>query len=358
MGSYCLCTAIARKHLIDDAQPGCYHLISRCVRRALVCGDAAEHRRAWLDEQVRVASEACAVEVLTHAVMSNHFHLVVRTDPEAAIGWSAVEVAERWCHLYPKGRDEDGRPIPYGRAAIEAVARDETWVDVRRRRLATVSWFMKAIKERIARRANREDGVTGHFWEGRFQSVPLLDQAAVVACMAYVDLNPIRAGIADRPETSDHTGIKRRIQQRQRHRKAIALLENPPALLSAELRRQAEQTRDRGPEAGTGLAPIARCAITGEQSVISLDEYFELVDETGRIVRGDKRGAIPAHLRPILERLDIDCEAWLAIMRSAGNLLGAAIGNAAARAAEAIRRGAKWIVDRTAGLYRRRPATG
>ncbi len=77
--------------------------------------------------------------------------------------------------------------------------------------LKNLSWFMRTLNEYIARLANAEDGVKGRFWEGRFKSQALLDEQALLAAMAYVDLNPVRAGIADTPENSDYTSIQERL---------------------------------------------------------------------------------------------------------------------------------------------------
>jgi len=278
---------------------------------------------------------------------------VVRTDPGRVADWSAWDVTQRWAIAHPR-TGYDGEPLAWSDVDLAGHASDAAWVSKTRLRLRSLSWFMKCIKERLARRANRADGCTGHFWEGRFQSVPLLDHAAVIACMAYVDLNPIRAAIADRPETSDYTSIQQRIIARQTHQRAAALLAQPEAQhVVHSLRAAAETTRDTGPESGLWIAPIARA--TGSRytlPLLTLDEYLTLVDETGRIVRSGKRGAIPAHLAPILDRLTLDLNAWMDLMHRAGSFCGGAFGHIAARAREAMRRGTKWIVDITRGLYR------
>jgi hypothetical protein len=332
---------VPRRLLVDDARPGTYHVISRCVRRAFLCGDAAEHRRTWVRELIQQASASFAVEVLAYAVMSNHLHIVVRTDPARTLTWTDADVAARWSSAHPR-LDADGSWVAWNDTAVSARARDSAWVAQARRRLGSLSWFMKCVKERLSRRANRADGCTGAFWEGRFRSVPLLDQAAVIAAMAYVDLNPIRARLADRPETSAFTSVQERCRARQAARAAQAV----PTLLP-----------ERGAEDGLWVAPMAAATIDIPEGcaftpAITLDAYLELVDATGRVVVAGKRGAIPPELAPILERLDLDVATWLRLMGSGGGFGRGAVGALTSRAREALRRGARWLMDLTAGLYR------
>ncbi|WP_196158959.1 hypothetical protein [Reinekea sp. G2M2-21] len=95
-------------------------------------------------------------------------------------------------------------------SAIEDIA--EQW----RERLGSLSWLMKVLNEGIAKEANFEDQYTGKFWEGRFKSQALLDEQALAACLAYVDLNPARANMAATPETSNHTSAQKRIKEAQK----------------------------------------------------------------------------------------------------------------------------------------------
>jgi hypothetical protein len=88
---------------------------------------------------------------------------------------------------------------------------DAAWVAKARERLHSLSWFMKCLKEPLARLANRQDKTRGFFFEGRFKSVAILDEESLLATCAYIDLNPVAAGIAAVPETSEHTSIKERV---------------------------------------------------------------------------------------------------------------------------------------------------
>ena len=243
---------LARKLQVDDDFTTAYHCISRCVRKAHLCGEQDESRREWVRELITEASGAFAIDTLAYAVMSNHLHLVLRTMPDRVSEWSDTEVIERWARAHPRTRS-DGTAIPWSAIDMTARLADAAWIATARLRLRSLSWFMKCVKERLARRANRADKCTGHFWEVRFKSIALLNQAAVIACMVYVDLNPIRATIADRPETSDFTSVQERIRARDARLRETAILEQTDtATLVPSLRVHATET-----EGSLWIAPIA-----------------------------------------------------------------------------------------------------
>ncbi|MCA9645856.1 MAG: hypothetical protein KC492_34430, partial [Myxococcales bacterium] len=205
-----------RAHLVDAHQGGFYHCISRCVRRGWLCGwdsltgKSYEHRRSWVESRLLELASIFAIDLHAYAVMSNHYHCVVELVPERVMTWSDDEIVERWFLLCPTPTEE----VAASRRA--ALLADAPRLAEVRRRLASLSWFMRFMNEPIARRANREDDVTGRFWEGRFKSVALLDEAAVLACMVYVDLNPVRAALTRRPEGAEHTSIARRVRLGER----------------------------------------------------------------------------------------------------------------------------------------------
>ena len=339
---------LARRHQFDPGSPPWVHAISRCVRRAFLAGDRYEHRKSWVAERLRLLAGVFAVEVAGFSVMSNHLHLVVRMLPGRAAGWSDDEVVRRWWTAYPVKFLADGTGILPDEAQIRQQAGDAAWVAVRRQRLGDLGWLMKALKENISRRANREDQCSGAFWEGRYVSVPLLDQAALTACMAYVDLNPVRAKVAATPEDSDFTSVQTRIRARDRAVKAARLqaTATTPAQLERARRmlvRVGLSPTATGPEDGLWLTPVASCGESG----LSLDDYLSLVDATGKTLATGKRGRIDPRLAPILARLDLRVEDWLASMLGWRMFAGVgALGSWAVRRVEAARRGVAWIRTR------------
>jgi REP element-mobilizing transposase RayT len=182
-----------------------YHCISRCVRRAFLCGDdrltgqSFDHRKPWLVERLQELTAIFAIDICSYGLMSNHFHVVLHVDRARALGWTDAQVAERYARLF---RHTVLRAQPLPETAWQRTV--ACW----RARLWDLSWFMRCLNEAIARRANREDRCTGRFWEGRFRSQALLDAGALLTCMSYVDLNPIRAGIATSLEDSQFTSIR------------------------------------------------------------------------------------------------------------------------------------------------------
>ena len=203
-----------RMTVVPDA-PGFYHCISRCVRRAWLCGEDPvsgrnfDHRRGWIETRLLDLAKSFAVSLHAWAVMSNHTHVVLRIDPALPARWSDDEVARRWARLSRTLTPRSGEELE---RRVRVLQMQPDRLGHLRRRLGSLSWFMRFLNEAVAREANAEDACTGRFWEGRYKCQVLLDEAAVLACMAYVDLNPIRAGIADDLEGSDFTSIRQRLR--------------------------------------------------------------------------------------------------------------------------------------------------
>jgi len=251
-----------------------YHCISRCVRRAFLCGSDPhtgynfEHRRQWIVDRVKLVCSVFAADLCAYAIMSNHYHIVVKINIARVEQWTDNEVARRWLQLF------SGPPLMHRfLAGTHLTEIERQWIDgllaTWRQRLADLSWLMRCVNEPIARMANAEDCCTGSFWEGRFKSQALLDERALLACMAYVDLNPIRAAMANTPEQSDFTSIQERIAHPQ----------------------------------SDSLAPFS--VQTDDALPFELNDYLELVEWGGRVVRRSKRGYIPASVPPLLDRLNM-----------------------------------------------------
>ena len=209
---------LPRSKYVCEGQEGVYHCFSRCVRRAFLCGfdDRTRrdfsHRKTWVVERLRHLASAFAIDVCAYAIMANHYHLLLRTRPDIAAFWSDLEVATRWLTLFPRNRAMSRTPAVPDQNSIRALADCPERIALLRQRLSSLSWFMAQMNEFIARAANKEDKVKGRFWEGRFKCQALLDETATASCMVYVDLNPIRAALADTPEESEFTSIQERIR--------------------------------------------------------------------------------------------------------------------------------------------------
>ena len=266
-----------RKRLVSLDDTPYYHCIARCVRRAYLCGiDPVtgfdfEHRRQWIVDRMNWLSSIFAIDICAYAVMNNHYHVVLRIDLDKAREWSDKEVAERWMRIF-SGPMQIRRWLDNAALEEGEIAIMKKYIDTWRNRLYNLSWFMRCMNEAIARMANEEDKCTGRFWEGRFKSQALLDERALLSCMAYVDLNPIRAAIAKTPEESDYTSIQQRI---------------------------------RFP-ANNNLLPFSNGFDWSDGLPYGARDYLELVDWAGRAVQNNKKGSIPLDTPTILCRLMMD----------------------------------------------------
>ena len=275
-----------------------YHCVSRCVRRAFLCGiDAVtgrsyEHRRHQIENDLLKFTSIFFIDVAAYAVMANHYHVVLHVDSAEAKKADAKDIVRRWHQLY-KGKEVSQRYLKGETLEPHELNQIDVLIEIWRSRLYDISWFMKVLNEKIARLANKEDECTGHFWESRYKSQALLDEKAVLSAMTYVDLNPVRAAVATTPETSEHTSVKLRIDCWKK--KATKQQTDPYDL----------QPKSLLPFAGNLKQPMPRGL------VFNLVDYLELVDWTGRIIREDKRGAITQTAPPILRRLGIFTRHWI-----------------------------------------------
>jgi hypothetical protein len=342
---------------VCESEVEVFHAYTRCVRRAFLCGDDPltgknlDHRKQWVEQRLQELSATMALDICGFAVMGNHLHVVVRTRPDLAAAWSDEQVARRWWQLFPKRRDEQGRPAEPEEHELGMLQADPQALAERRRRLSSLSWFMRCLSEPIARRANKEDGVSGRFFEGRFKCQKLLDEAAILACSVYVDLNPVLAGMAETPEASAHTSAYERIQGRQSREEASATQPRASGARGRAGRRPRLSDRDGwlcpvsvdGDPVARARANAARRASNKGFLSMGLDDYLRILDWTGRQVRRDKRGAIPNELAPILERLGMSAEFWLDTVTNFGRWFHRAAGRESLLTDEAARAGKRWL---------------
>lgn len=336
-----------RKDVVRPDEVGVYHCWSRCVRRAFLCGADAmtgkdfEHRRRWIQEVEELLARLFAIDIGFRTEMSNHIHIVLRNRPDVVERFSDEEVAHRWLQISHLTKSKDGqlKEITAGQVALEKASPER--VHVLRRRLSDPSFFMAALCEHIARRSNREDGCCGSFWEDRFDCRELADEASIVVCGIYIDLNPIRAGEASTPESSQHTSAYDRIvalRQREQAESEYDARQAPDGWLCA-LTIEERQTPDA--ECATRSATGRRASDKG-LIPLSLEDYLELLDASGRMIRDGKAGSIPTELAPILERLGIQSELWPGVVTKYHDWFGHIVGSTKKLVARAVQTGRKW----------------
>lgn len=322
-----------RGELFTPDEIATVHVMNRVVRRSYLLGTDShsgknyDYRKDWLEKELERVAAYFGIDCLNFAVLSNHFHLILRSRPDVVATWDDREVARRWLLLCPKGKARRRPPKEPTEPQLNSITNDSDMLKEIRSRLSDISWWMRLVSQRIAQWANGEDEQKGKFWQGRFEAVRLLDEAAILAGAAYVDLNPIRAAIAETLELSAHTSVQRRIE---------ALRASSLALISEN------DGQPAGPPPDAFLAPLAidersdelgarpsrggkRCSDKGFLGM-SLAAYLELLDWTARQLAPGKRGATPEQMPPILERLQMEPAVWCGLVSGFGRLFSLVAG--------------------------------
>jgi len=290
---------IARKNIVDSQTPGFYHCTNRCVRRTFLCGideltgNNYSHRKDWLQARMFELCQLFSLDIYAYAIMDNHYHIVLYLDPLEPFNWSKEDVAERWLSAFSgTGNPKFAKQRELKKQAIIA---DKEKLKLYRERLGSLSWFMKCLNEPLAKQANKEDMCTGSFWQGRYSSQALLDEAAVFSCMAYVDLNPVRAKITDKLEESNHTSLQQQIN---------SIKEKEPIDVQAYL--------------DSNIRALSN-SVESKTLPMSLKSYIELVEWTGANIIHPNKAAMPKNIQSSLQSLNLQNNHWLTQIENYNN---------------------------------------
>ena len=333
-----------RAEIFTSDKVSIVHCVQRCVRRSFLAGFDPfkkidyHYRREWIRARIEKLASVFGVDCLTYAILSNHLHIVLRNRPDVVETWTDGQAALRWLQIFPGKRIDEQLGDPT-EEEVDALANDAKRMKTIRARLSDFSWFMRALAEPIARRANMEDDCKGHFWESRFKATNLLDEASLLACCMYVDLNSIRAAMASNLESSTFTSAHDRMEASNGKKMASSAVQgkvisrqeaaeiratSTPKQLQA--RRKAARNR-KGPQVlkdawlapltlneRTDFGPMAsnsgvRASDKGFLSV-NWKDYFQLLEWTARNGKQETRSDIPKHLVPLLTRLGLDHAMW------------------------------------------------
>jgi hypothetical protein len=314
----------ARSEVFDPQEVAIVHVIQHCVRRCFLMGsDPAtgrnyDHRKQWLEVRLVHFAKYFGIDLLCFSILSNHFQLVLRSRPDVVATWDDSEVARRWLMICPLRRNRQHTPVEPSESELNTVRLDPKRMAVIRRRLSDISWWMRLLCQPLAAKANREENQLGRFWQGRFRAIRICDEATLLACAASVDLDSIRAALAQTLEGSDHTSAQRRVESRGCDAEA-----DKPAPDSFLAPIQIEERED---------AVVPAASRTGQRASdkgflpMSVAEYLALLDWTARVVVSGKPAATPSETPGVLERLGLNLPQWAVLVCDFGRVFSLAAG--------------------------------
>ncbi len=355
------------------------HAVQRCVRRAFLAGVDDKtgidfsYRREWIRRRMEALASVFGIDVLTYAILSNHLHVILRNRPDVVAAWSDEEAALRWLKVFPGRRLDEQLAEPTENDVRTLAGNRQRMAEVRSR-LSDISWFMRALSEPIARLANKQDECTGRFWEGRFKAQRIVDEAGLLACAMYVDLNPIRAAMAESPEQAVHTSAYDRIKGERGEQidsAAFDLATLPTDEAAQQIldtpvaeRKEQRKSKRRSPTGkrvlrDSWLAPLAMSPKLAQEPQVHKggvrasdkgflnlpwQEYLALLRWTSKQRSKESATAVPAKLQSILEGLGIEASMWRDLVWDFKRYFGRAscAGSPESMAADAARTGKRF----------------
>ena len=321
-----------RSEQINESTVGIYHISDRCVRGAFLINkkkgshESDDDRRDWLHERLVSLAEYFLIDIIAFAILCNHMHLILRNRPDLVEKMSNEEVIRAWWGISPTYRrnKQPGRLTP---KRLRRLLQDQDHIRECRERLSSISWFMRYLKHPLALLANDKDKTSGHFWQARFHCRPLDSLEELLTAMVYVDLNPIRAGMANSVADSRYTSAFNRVESAKRRRN---LQKRNTKQAARELKRAAKRdealersdewlTPIQMDESDAGLQmhspkPTSPRKRASDRGLFSMEtkRYLMLVDFVGRVEHQGKRGKIPADVPRLLDQLGFGTpDQWL-----------------------------------------------
>ena len=335
----------ARAEVYAPDEVAVIHVTNHVVRRCYLLGNDPvsgknfDHRKQWIEQDLKHYASCFGIDLLGYSVLSDQLHLILRSRPDVVELWDDAEVARRWLLLCPLRRDENGNPEKPDKAEIDSIRKDPKKLEEIQLRMSDVGWWVRLLCQHIAVQANHEDQQSGKFWQSRFKAVRLLDDAAILACSAHVDLHPIRAGLAKTLESSRYSSLQRRIESRTDAKGAKATSKK----VSTKLTSKAQAASSRRIPTDQFLAPMplnersdaalgpqpnlsgVRCSNKGFLPV-SVPEYLELLNWTARQRSTSRSQVIPEKSAKILKRLGLDCGTWCELVEKFDRVFGTVAG--------------------------------
>jgi hypothetical protein len=318
----------SRGEVVDPSEIQVFHVLNRTVRRCWLFGEDPltgvnyDHRKVWIEERLRHFAALFGIDLLAFAILSNHYHLMLRSRPDVVATWDDSEVARRWLMICPHRKQKDGTPCEPTAKELDAIRNcRQTLADIRLR-LSDISWWMRLLDQRIARRCNDEDNATGRFFEDRFKAIPLIDEQAITACAVYIDLNLIRACIAETVELSDHTSgqLRARAWQAKLPVSASEADQAPTSINPVDAFLSPVGVSEISDRPGPMVSRTGkRCSDKGFLQM-SDQAYLELLDWTARQAAPGKVGRTCGEPPPILVRLGLPPSVWLGLVAEFGRL--------------------------------------